>query len=87
MFFDDIFYSGSFCLHPSHRLNAFGALLKTMVFWKGDWVGKKSSGVRSMPDIYFRCNGCLKLGDDFFFTSKNRVFCHFALSYAKLVMF
>ena len=55
--FDDIFfYYGSFCLHPSHCHNAFGQLLKTRVFSKGDWVSKRSSGVWSLPDIYFRCN-------------------------------
>ena len=63
-----------------------GELRKPRVFSKGDWVGKRSSGVRSMSDIYFRCSGCLKLGDDFFFTSNDRVFCRLALSYAKLVM-
>ena len=81
------FYSGQFCLHPSHCRDAFGELLKTRVFSKGDCVGKRSSGVRSMSDIYFRCNGCLKLGEDFFFNLKNRVFGHFVLSFAKLVIF
>ena len=28
-------------------------------------MGKRSSGVRSLSDIYPRCNGCLELGDDF----------------------
>ena len=67
MFFVDVvfFYSGSFCLHPLYCRNALGELLKTKVFSKGDWVGERSSGLRSLSDIYFRCNGCLKLEDDF----------------------
>ena len=79
-----IFYSGPFCLYPSHCRNAFGELLQTRVFSKEDWVGKISSEVRSMSDVCVRCNGCLKLGDDFFFTLKNRVFWPFCALFCQI---
>ena len=68
-----LFYSGSFCLHLSHCRDVFGELLKTRVLSKGDWVSERSSEVRSVSDIYFWCNGCLNLEDDFL-TQQNRVF-------------
>ena len=86
MVFEDVFLLWIILLASSHYRSAFGELVKTGVFSKGDWMGKRLSGVRSLSDSYFRCNGCLKLGDDVFI-SKNRVFCYFVLSYAKLVIF
>ena len=46
-FLEDFVYSGWVFLHPSHCRDAFGELLKTSVFSKGDREGKRSSGVRA----------------------------------------